>query len=68
MNGTMFSRCFIIMPRLNAIDSRLTELGLADSVGVCSGFTVGFINRHLLMVNTGGVCGSDGASTSAESS
>lgn len=48
------------MPCLDAID-RLTELGLADSVGVCSGFTISLINRHLLMADTGGVCGGGGA-------
>ena len=56
MNSTMFGRCFIIMPCLNAID-RLAELALADSVGIGCGFAVRFINRHLLVIDTGGIGG-----------
>ena len=60
MSCTVFGRSFIIMPRLNAIDS-LAELGLTDSIAVCCGFTVGLINRHLLVIDPCGVGGGCGA-------
>ena len=60
MNGTMFGSCFISIPSLDTIHC-LAELRFSCSIGIRNGFTVGFINRHLLMVHTGGVGGGGGA-------